>query len=265
MKLTRLSPANALSLAALAAAAVALQSQEKLGQVSTLGPDQREILRHMSIVYLDDGQGGQAKTIRVEGVNVQVVNGLGATNGYPPDPNATDPALVQVNGLGNLIVGYNELGNFNGDDRRGSHNIVGGRMSSYPSFGGILGGESNTVSGQLCSAIGGYAGIAGKFRSVIVGGSDNMALGTSSVVVGGANNDALAEQSLVVGGFANAASTSRSVTVGGSTNDSKGFASVVVGGQRNQTRDLFGVVSGGQDRTALGPYDWVAGSLFEDN
>ena len=57
-----------------------------------LTPEQSEILSHMEIVYLQDGQGGQAKTIRITGVNVQIVNGLGATNGNPKRPSYV-PAL----------------------------------------------------------------------------------------------------------------------------------------------------------------------------
>ena len=34
-------------------------------QALRITPEQSEILSHMSIVYLDDGQGGQAKTIRI--------------------------------------------------------------------------------------------------------------------------------------------------------------------------------------------------------
>ena len=52
----------------------------------TLTPEQAEILSHLSIVYLDDGQGSTTKTIRISDVNVQIVNGLGVTNGFPPDP-----------------------------------------------------------------------------------------------------------------------------------------------------------------------------------
>src|SRR5262245_20744675 len=78
-------------------------------QFLRLTPEQSEILSHMSIVYLDDGQGGQAKTIRITGVNVQVVNGLGATE--------------TTNGVGNLVIGYNEPGNALGDSRVGSHNV----------------------------------------------------------------------------------------------------------------------------------------------
>ncbi len=91
-----------------------------------LNNEKQDILRHMTIVYLPDGLGGPAKTIRFTGVNVQVVNGLKSTNGFPFDPDSVDPLDTVVNGVGNLIVGYNELGNplgF-GDDRTGSHNIV---------------------------------------------------------------------------------------------------------------------------------------------
>ena len=69
--------------------------------------DWKEIQSHMSIVWVDDGQGGMVKTIEFSGVNVRIVNGLGSTD--------------SMNGTGNLVVGYNELGNSNGDDRRGSN------------------------------------------------------------------------------------------------------------------------------------------------
>ena len=96
----------------------------------------REILPHLSVEFLDDGQGGTTKTIRFTGVNVQIVDGTDETEGV-------------TNGLGNLIVGYNELGNNpNGDDRTGSHNIVGGSGSSYSSFGGLVVSQNNTISGE---------------------------------------------------------------------------------------------------------------------
>src|SRR5262245_38402709 len=61
-----------------------------------------------------------------DGVNVHIRNGLGATNGSPQNPSSTDPGVVRTNGLGNLIVGYNELrgAEGGGDTRTGSHNVV---------------------------------------------------------------------------------------------------------------------------------------------
>src|SRR3569833_214159 len=62
----------------------------------------------MTHVSVDDGVGTRTE-IMFHDANVHVVSGSGETNGT-------------VNGLGNLIVGYNEHGNPNGDTRIGSHN-----------------------------------------------------------------------------------------------------------------------------------------------
>ena len=59
---------------------------------------------------LHDGQGGTVKTLRISGINVQVVNGLDATNGFPTAPNSTNVNLTQVNGMGNLIVDVFTIG-----------------------------------------------------------------------------------------------------------------------------------------------------------
>lgn len=71
--------------------------------------------------------------ITISGANLHVNSGSGATDG-------------PVNGLGNLIIGYNELKGI-GDDRSGSHNLVVGSKNNYASHGGfVLGrfGESPT-------------------------------------------------------------------------------------------------------------------------
>src|SRR5258705_97292 len=99
MNSIRIHPVTA-GLALVGAALLTVARGQQAQRFMTLTPEQSEILNHMSIVYLDDGQGGQAKTIRFSGVNVQIVNGLGATE--------------TVNGVGNLIVGYNEPGGCSG-------------------------------------------------------------------------------------------------------------------------------------------------------
>ena len=60
--------------------------------------------------------------ITFSGVNVRIVNGTGSTEGA-------------VNGLGNLIVGYNEERTSPGyeNDRSGSHNIVVGNWNNFTS------------------------------------------------------------------------------------------------------------------------------------
>ncbi|MFT4541770.1 MAG: hypothetical protein ACI835_004232 [Planctomycetota bacterium] len=42
---------------------------------------------------------------------MQIVNGLGATSGYPTDSDVITPGLATTNSTDNLVVGYNELGN----------------------------------------------------------------------------------------------------------------------------------------------------------
>jgi hypothetical protein len=61
------------------------------------------------------------------------------------------------NGLGNLIVGYNEPrpGGFE-NIRTGSHNVVVGRWHNFSRFGGLVVGHSNTISGDFAVVSGGY-------------------------------------------------------------------------------------------------------------
>ena len=53
--------------------------------------------------------------VTISGANLRVVNGLGATN--------------TTNGVGNIIVGYNEDRGDGNDTRTGSHNVVGGQAA----------------------------------------------------------------------------------------------------------------------------------------
>ncbi len=113
----------------------------------------------------------ELNTIKFSGVNVQIVNGSGTTFGT-------------VDGLGNLIVGYNEI-RLTGDDRTGSHNIVVGVYNNYSSYGGFIAGTQNTSSGPYASVSGGYGGTASGSYSSVSGGYNNTAIGTSSSVSGG--------------------------------------------------------------------------------
>ena len=134
-------------------------------------PEQADILSHMSVVYLDDGQGGTVKTLDISGINVRIHNGSGTTGG-------------PVDGLGNLIVGYNELGDPSGDDRTGSHNLVTGQQNSFSSYGGLVAGQSNTVSGPWSSVSGGYDNTASGYFSSVSGGSNRSASSTYNWAAG---------------------------------------------------------------------------------
>ncbi|MBN2694788.1 hypothetical protein JXR93_09010, partial [bacterium] len=128
-------------------------------------------------------------TVRFTGVNLQVVSGSGLTDGI-------------VNGKGNLIVGYNEL-NPNYSDKTGSHNIVVGTKHNYSSFGGLVVGEMNTISGEYSSISGGRVGVASGKYSSIAGGNTNTASGWDAAVIGGQFNNAQGNSSAIIGGQSN--------------------------------------------------------------
>ena len=91
----------------LATTAAAVQVSATAKKLPLLTAEQEEMLSHMSIIYLDDGQGGMVKTVQLSGVNFRIVDGSHTTGGAPT-------------GVGNLLVGYNEVRG-SGDDRTGSH------------------------------------------------------------------------------------------------------------------------------------------------
>jgi hypothetical protein len=201
----------------------------------------------------------------ITGKNVHIVDGTNGTE--------------SVSGLGNLTVGYNELRGL-GDVRTGAHNIVVGMRNNYASFGGLVAGDSNEISGELSVVSGGEANRATDFAAVVCGGRDNIASGFHSVVSGGDGNSATEEAavvsggqgnsasglfSVVSGGFSNEANANYSVVSGGANNEGSGDSSVVSGGSGNVASGAGSVVSGGLTRSATGVFDWVAGSLFEDD
>jgi len=190
-------------------------------QLAVLTPAQQAILARFELVQLSDGIGGTVEAIRVTS-NLQVVDGSGDTIG-------------PVNGLGNIIVGYNDLGATQGDVRTGSHNLIAGNRLSYTSYGTVLFGTNNSTVFPISSVLGGELNVPGSTNSVVVGGRQNVTTGLWSVAVGGQNNSA-------------------------SGNDS-----VSVGGQSNVANGTWSVLSGGSTRQAFGAHDWVSGSLFENN
>ena len=234
-------------------------------RIICLTPEQEEILSHMSIVHLDDGSGNPVnKTIRFTGVNVQVVNGLDATNGAPFDPDSVDPLDTVVNGVGNLIVGYNELGNPFGDDRTGSHNIVVGHGNSYTSFGGFVGPRDNMTSAPFASVTGGQLNMASGISSSVSGGLNNTANGGQASVGGGRSNTASGYRSSVSGGRSNEASGFYCSVSGGAANKASGYRSSVSGGIYNTASGYYGgsSVSGGLFNTASGGYSSVSGGAY---
>jgi hypothetical protein len=156
-----------------------------------------------------------------EGCNVHVRSGAGATD-------------APVNGLGNLIVGYNESSSGPPENRTGSHNLVVGPWHTYSSYGGFVAGRNNAVTGPSASVSGGFTNTASSDFASVSGGISNTASGDFASVSGGSANTATGSRASVSGGSANTATGSRAS------------------------------VSGGSNRAATAAYDWVAGGLFQN-
>jgi hypothetical protein len=190
-----------------------------------LTAEQRETLQKV-LPYIKFVTSGVASspTIVFSGVNVEVNSGNGET--------------ATVNGKGNLVVGYDEA---EGAEQTGSNNLVVGNKQTFTSFGGIVGGSGNAITGPFASATGGYLNVAG---------------GLYSAVSGGADNKAGAELTSVSGGVSNTASQLGSSISGGEANTANGPFASIGGGYKN--------VVGPAPEHLVGPeWAWIGGG-FED-
>jgi hypothetical protein len=160
----------------------------------------------------------------ITAANLHIVSGSGHTDG-------------PTNGLGNLIVGYNELrtplilGFAAPDDRSGSHNIVVGQYQNFSSYGGLVCGEINTISGPNASVSGGVGNTASGGDASVSGGQENKASGSVASVSGGLKNTASAENASVSGGNGNTANAENASVSGGAGNTASGIAASISGGQ----------------------------------
>jgi hypothetical protein len=142
-------------------------------------------------------------------------------------------ASYLANGLGNLIVGYNDDEGIAGirNARTGSHNLIVGDLHMFEASGGFLAGWNNYIGANAAAVSGGYSNITGDFAASVSGGFANWALGQGSSVSGGFSNFAEAEDSTVTGGNSNHATASYASVAGGYSNSANGLASSVSGGQ----------------------------------
>ncbi|MEM7281970.1 MAG: hypothetical protein AAF438_10125 [Pseudomonadota bacterium] len=258
-----------------------------------------ETLRGNTALELDGAVSLEGDTVHFSGVNVQIVNGLGAT--------------TEINGLGNLVIGYdepavgNELPNTCSDGyykyrvdclqagqqwsrlhKSGSHNIVLGTKNNYSQYSGIVAGTKNIVNAPYSSITAGVRNRASGFASHVSGGEGNLALGPRTVVVGGSQNTAgdssgVGPYAVVLGGQENWASVSYASVVGGKENIARGphsailggeeniidggLANAIAGGFRNNVQGHFNVLSGGYQRDipVTARFNWRAGSLHVDD
>lgn len=161
-------------------------------------------------------EGVRGPNLILEGVNVHIRNKRAST--------------TMVDGLGNLIIGYNETGDEAGlfyppPVRSGSHNLIVGSGHSYGSAGGFVAGYRNTIGNAFSAVTGGFLNVARGDYSSVSGGLLNTADGEFSTISGGMQNDATSFASAISGGSYNASELTASSTSETPDNDSAGNSS----------------------------------------
>ncbi len=180
----------------------------------------------------------QGGNLVLTGMNLQILSGSGSTEG-------------PVNGLGNLIVGYNEdqAGSDDPEVRIGSHNVVIGDDHTFASYSGLVTGLDDAIVSPYCSVTGGRQNVASGEGASVSGGEENTASGEVSVVSGGDSNEASDFGAAISGGWHNIASNEVAWVGGGTENTASGATAAV---------------SGGLNVSAPGASDWAAGALWQD-
>lgn len=227
--------------------------------------------------YISMEEDFRGPIVKLTGVNLQILNGQGSTE--------------TTNGLGNIIIGYDETFktsiasynfcsntdyvdqsdceyngyNWGASHKIGSHFLVLGTGNSYLTYGGIVAGQYNKAVGMFTNITGGVNNTASGEFSSVSGGVGNTASGSTSSISGGGGNKATGYRSSVNGGGRNIASNNYSSVCGGDRNIASGWYSTVMGGQNNTAKGNNSSVSGGKERSADTENDWVAGSLNEDD
>ena len=230
----------------LAAQAPGEDQERTLWQLVNLWGRVGALERTLTHVTSVTGAGGLPE-VRITGANLRLVNGLRAT--------------ATTNGLGNLLVGYNEPRQ-GANVETGSHNVVVGQGHNFSSFGGLVVGRQNEISGAFAAVSGGFDNTASGANAAVSGGIFNRASGPSAAVSGGFDNTASANATSVCGGQGNTASGESAAVSGGHGNTASGHTAAISGGEANTASGFASSVSGGRNRMARRDFDWVAGSPF---
>lgn len=204
------------------------------------------------IKFIATGVAGKP-TVQFAGANVQIVDGTGFEE--------------EVNGTGNLVVGYNDpryecefkppyechVVNV----QTGSHNLIVGEGATFTSYGGIVGGIENSVTSRFASVFGGVLNEATGPLASVSGGSNNKASNYYSSILGGNNNKASGIQSTVGGGLSNTASGAPSSVAGGDLNTASGDFSSVSGGKENNAVGNYSAILGGKLQEATAEFQHI--------
>ena len=183
-------------------------------------------------------------TYVLSGFNLQIVSGSGATN-------------AAVNGLGNLIVGYNENPATFLRARGATTSWWARRMATRRLATVAPAPATRSSRCRYSSVSGGTANGATGEHSSISGGLGHLATGTGSWVGGGRMHKAYGLYSSVSGGLDNEASGLDSSVSGGYLNNASGGVSSISGGQANVSGGAISSISGGFNNTTSATAAWI--------
>jgi hypothetical protein len=146
------------------------------GQVASLNATLAAVEAKLAHISVEQGDinGVNGPHLIIEGCNLHVRDGS----------STTDDDDESLNGLGNLIVGYNEPSTFPEFGRNGSHNVVIGEQHEYSSYGGLVAGIRNQITGQASTVSSGIANVASGGGSSVSGGNDRTAADADDWVAG---------------------------------------------------------------------------------
>lgn len=213
--------------------------------------------------------------VKFTGVNLQLVK----------DEALWDSDEVRPNGLGNLLIGYNQpmehflpysftcsigaytdaqactdhAGVWQVSHKGGSHYLVVGEGHNYSQKGGVVFGRANTASMPFASVLGGQFNTARESYAIVVNAYRSIASGAYATVTGGGWNMAAGWGANVSGGTSNAASGHAASVSGGQENTVAGDLASVHGGYQNHAAGRFATVSGGASNEASGISSLVSG------
>jgi hypothetical protein len=211
-------------------------------KVSTLQEKVATLDQKLSKITYEPKGLNDLPTVKISGANLQVVNGTGAIN--------------KVNGLGNVIIGYDEHG---ADIKQtGSHNLIVGEGQTFTSWADLLAGSKNIVNAPHAVAFGFRNQATNNWTSAL-GGYFNVASGAGSSITGGSQSEAKSGLSSITGGFDNSTEGEWASVSGGLTNIARGKYSGMSGGVRSTARGESSSVSGGEGNDATGEASSILG------
>lgn len=202
------------------------------GTINNYGP--RIGALETKTLHVSSGTFNSRDAVFITSANLVVQNGTGSTGA--------------VNGLGNVILGYDATRTDNPDlsPKTGSHDLVLGDNNGYGSTGQLVSGSRNYAKGQNAAIIGGSDAQASGPGAVVIGGYGGQSAGQASVAIGGHGVESGGAQAVAIAGWQASASGDQSLTLGGYRNGNAGASAVVVGGTSNTTSDFNTTLVGGR-------------------